>query len=589
MSKQPGVVIQDLTISVAATDDAILESVSATVAAGMVLAVVGESGSGKSTLGLAVLGHTRPGLKVTGGRVDVLGHEVTALSGAELARVRGKVVAYVPQDASVSLNPARRIGSLLDEVLRAHAPKSSKQERLRRCLEVLGEVELPVEPEFLKRYIHQLSGGQQQRLGIALALVSEPSVLVLDEPTTGLDAITQREILKAVSGACRSRHAAAIFITHDLEVVRTLADKVLVLYAGRVAEHGGADQIIRGSGPAHPYTRALLQSAPSIDRPVELQGIRGAAPVASDRPSGCAFHPRCLLATQRCVDERPAVRTVGTDRLVACHFPQVDPVVSFDSPLTRRQSGDEDGLQAVDISVSYGDRQVLDGISLTVRPGSCLGLVGASGSGKTTLSRTLAGLVSPKSGVVRLDGLEVQKSVDDRTPDQRRAIQYVFQNPYSSLNPRRTVLQILEQPARAFGLDFSRAVAAGWLERVSLSARALDRRPDALSGGERQRVAIARALAPSPRYLICDEITAPLDVSVQATIVELVRSIMLESGVGLLFVGHDLGVMRSLTDSIAIFQDGHCVETDATDRVFDEPRTDYARALIAAARVVTRA
>lgn len=589
MTAPKAVEVEDLTVSITATGHAILESISISVAPGEVLAVVGESGSGKSTLGLALLGHARQGLAVTGGRVRVADHEVSALSPGDLARVRGKVVAYVPQDASVSLNPAHRIGALLDEILRAHIPGATKHDRLRRCLSVLTEVDLPSRPEFLRRFVHQLSGGQQQRLGIALALVSEPSVLVLDEPTTGLDPITQREILKAVGSACRSRNTAAIFITHDLEVVRTLADQVLVLYSGRVAELGSADKIIRGAGPVHPYTRALIESAPSVDQALELRGIRGLAPSASDRPAGCAFHPRCALAVSRCLDERPMLREVGSRHFSACHFPQEHPVAALTSPLTLPKADHgSDGLQAIDIKVAYHGYVVLDGVSLSVSPGSCVGLVGASGSGKTTVSRALAGLVRPNSGTVRLDGVDLASTVDRRSSEQRRAIQYVFQNPYSSLNPRRTVLQILEQPARAFGLDFSRAVATQWLDAVSLSARALDRRPEALSGGERQRVAIARALACKPRFLICDEITAPLDVSVQATIVELVRAIMVEAGVGLLFVSHDLGVMRSLADTVAIFQDGQCIETDRTERVFDEPRTDYGQALMSAARVVAR-
>lgn len=582
------VLVDELTISLTASGHAILDRVSFALAPGAVLGVVGESGSGKSTLGLAILGHARSGLSVTEGRVEVLGHDITALSASEVNGLRGEVVAYVPQDASVSLNPARRIGSMLDELLRTHRPGSTRQERRLRILEVLAEVDLPIDPEILRRYVHQLSGGQQQRLGIAMALISEPSVLILDEPTTGLDAITQREILKAVSQACRSRNAAAIFITHDLEVVRSLADHVLVLYAGRVAELGAAEQILTEVDPTHPYTRALIQSLPTIDKAVELRGIDGWAPAASDRPLGCAFHPRCELATDVCIEQRPPLIDLGHGHLVACHRPQSEPLLTVAAPPTRPLATEASGLQALDLTVAYGDRRVLDGVALTVQPGACVGLVGASGSGKTTMSRTLAGLIAPQSGSVRLDGVDLAGHVGKRTDAQRRAIQYVFQNPYSSLNPRRTVLQILEQPARAFGLDFSRAVATEWLDRVRLSSRSLDRRPDALSGGERQRVAIARALACSPRYLICDEITAPLDVSVQATIVELVRAIMLESGVGVLFVSHDLGVMRSLTDKIAIFQDGQCIETGQTDEVFDEPSTDYSRTLLAAARLVTR-
>lgn len=581
----PAVLVDRLSVAVVASGDLILDGVSCSVGAGEVLALVGESGSGKSTLGLAVLGHVRPGLEVTGGSTTIAGTDVWRLPPRRLSQLRGSVVSYVPQDASVSLNPSMRVRALLGELLRIHRSGLSAAQRADRCRTALEEVQLPSDREFLARYVHQLSGGQQQRLGIALALVAEPSVIVLDEPTTGLDAITQQAIIDVVVHACRTRAAAALFITHDLEVARAVADRVLVLYSGRLAEHGSSQQLL--TAPAHPYTRGLLAAVPHIDRRIQLRGIPGAAPAASDRPRGCAFHPRCPVAIDVCSSVVPQPELLGAGHSAACHVPQSAPMQIREPDAIDDRAASEGGLAAHDLVVAYGRKQVLHGVSLQVPSGTCLGLVGASGSGKTSLSRALVGLVTPSGGSVSLNGRTLAGSVDDRDTAARQTLQYVFQNPYGSLNPRKTILDILQQPARAFDIEYSRAIAAEWLDQVKLSSRVLDRRPDALSGGERQRVAIARALVPNPEYLICDEVTAPLDVSVQASIVELIRSIMLESGVGILFVTHDLGVIRSLATEVAIIQNGDLVELGSTDTVFDAPSSPYAEQLLAAARVVS--
>jgi peptide/nickel transport system ATP-binding protein len=582
MTSAPVLTVHELTIRVGTDGPAILDNVAFDLQAGEVLAVVGESGSGKSTLGLSLLGHTRPGLQVTSGTILVEGQDMVSLPSDELGSVRGSVIAYVPQDASISIDPGRRLHFLLDELLRTHRPGADKRERQAVMRRALGDVGLPMDPAFRRRYIHQLSGGQQQRFGIALALVLEPKVLVLDEPTTGLDALTQEGILEAVRAACRSRDAAAIFITHDLEVVRSIADRILVLYAGRVAEEGLRQLLL--DAPAHPYTRGLIQSAPRVEQVARLRGIPGTAPAAADRPMGCAFHPRCYRADETCGSVQPPLRALEAGRLIACHHPQADQVESLVvGRASERGSSDLDELAAKDLTIAYGRNQVVHGVSLKIQRGRCLGLVGASGSGKTTLSRAIVGLVSPSAGTVTLNGAPLAPSVEDRSDQARRALQYVFQNPYSSLNPRRTVLELLAQPAHAFGLEYSRTIASSWLDRVAISSRVLDRRPDALSGGERQRIAIARALACDPMYLICDEITAPLDVSVQATIVELIRDIMIDSHVGILFVTHDLGVMRSLADDIAVFQAGECIEFSASETLFTAPTAEYTRSLVEAA------
>lgn len=580
MSSGVAVSVQDLVVSVAGTEVPVVDGLSFDVARGEVLAIVGESGSGKSTTALTLLGYARPGLEIAAGSIEVLGHNVSDATDRQLRALRGRVVAYVPQDAAVALNPSYRVSRLLDQVLCAHRPEMSAADRRDRVAAVLEEVELPSDKDFLRRYPHQLSGGQQQRLGIALAIAAQPGVVVFDEPTTGLDALTQRGILSVVRRICADGQTAAVFISHDLDAVRAVADRTMVLYSGRLAEVDSALAV--STSPRHPYSRSLLQAIPSTTERTLLRGIAGTAPPAPDRPSGCAFHPRCPSAQSVCVHDQPLPAPAGIGA-VACHFPQSAPLVprAVTSEAAREDHSGKGSLVARGVVVGYNKGNVLHGVDLTVAFGHCVGLLGGSGSGKTTLARAVVGLVPAGAGVIELDGQAMPTRVGHRDQWQRRSIQYVFQNPYGSLHPRRTIRQLLAQPARAFGRPFDEATACAWLERVSLSPKLLDRRPAALSGGERQRVAIARALAVEPRFLICDEITASLDVSVQASIVELLRDLVTDLGLGVLFVTHDLGVVRSFADDVVLIHEGHVVERATTTRFFDEPASDYAKALLA--------
>ena len=472
---------EDLVVRISETGAPVVDRLSFDVAAGEVLAIVGESGSGKSTTALALLGHARPGLEIAGGTIEVLGNSVSGASARQLRALRGRVVAYVPQDAAVALNPSARVASLLDQVLRAHRPELSAADRRDRCGAVLAEVDLPTHAGFLRRYPHQLSGGQQQRLGIALAIAAEPGLVVFDEPTTGLDAIPQRGILAVIRRICADRHRAAVFISHDLDAVRAVSDRTLVLYSGRLAEVDSAATV--SATPRHPYSRALLEAIPLATERAVLRGIEGSAPPAADRPSGCAFHPRCRHAQHVCAIDQPHPVPLGTGA-VACHFPQLDvlPARPRATDDEREALVDKGALIARDLVVGYKSRHVLHGVDLTVAHGRCVGLLGGSGSGKTTLARALVGLLPTVSGSIELDGRQIPSLVSHRDDQQRRRIQYVFQNPYGSLHPRRTIRQILAQPARSFGLPFDEATASAWLERVSLSPRLLDRRPSALSG-----------------------------------------------------------------------------------------------------------
>ena len=514
-----------------ATGVPILHGVSYEIAPGEVLALVGESGSGKTTAGLAALGHFRTGLRPTGGTVTIrprTGEPADMLALGERAKrdLRGVAVAYIPQDPALSLNPGLRIGTQIAEVLDVHGYGESPAARTARVREVLDDVGLPHGEQYLRRYPHQLSGGQQQRVGIAMAFACRPSVVVLDEPTTGLDVTTQALILETVRGLTSEHDVAALYITHDLAVVATVADRVAVMYRGRVVESGATDDVLRQ--PRHDYTRRLMDAVP------DLAGRRATAVPVDPPAPGIGSAPTAVLTAR-------------------------------------------------DVSLSYGDLAVLSGVGFSIEAGESLLLLGESGSGKTTLSRCVCGLVDHYSGAVRLGETELESSTKDRSADQRRAVQYVFQSPFSSLNPRKTIAQSLEVPLIHL-TDLSRARRrariAEVLDQVRFSSAIAHRFPDQLSGGERQRAAIARALVTTPKVLVCDEVTSALDVSVQKTILDLLAELRTELDMALLFVTHNIALARHVADRIAVLRGGEIVESGSVDDVLDRPTHTYTRQLL---------
>jgi peptide/nickel transport system ATP-binding protein len=575
--------ITDLRIDVAGSGVDIVDDVNLTIAPGEVLGLVGESGSGKTTVGLAVLGHARRGVKLARGEVSIGDAAMLALGDVALRHARGKLVSYVPQDPSTALNPALRISKQLSEVLEFHNFGGSDEARRARVQEVMSEVLLPSTPEFLRRYPHQLSGGQQQRVGLAMAFACRPSVIVLDEPTTGLDVSTQAHVLTTVRELCHAHSVAALYVTHDLAVVANLADRVAVLYAGRIIEQGPAAELF--FNPAHPYTRHLIAAAPDMSTDREMIGLRGRAPAPGRRPLGCSFAPRCELAVDRCRAEFPAEQEVGVGRLVRCIRPfevpqRTEHVSAHSSPIAASATH---ALMVRDVCASYTGHQVVHNVDLHVDRGECLALVGESGSGKTTLSRSIGGLHREWTGEILLGSERLAPSARDRTTAQRLRIQYVFQNPYSSLQPRRTVGDSVARPLLIGGAsktDASRKVGE-MLERVALTASYANRFPDQLSGGERQRVAIARALVSRPEVLVCDEVTSALDVLVQASIVELLGELRRDLGLAMLFVTHNLPLVASIADQIAVLADGKIVESGPTERVLHFPEAEYTKRLIA--------
>ena len=583
---EPAVVVEGLKVVVASTGEDIVDDVTFAVNPGEVLGLVGESGSGKTTAALALMGHTRRGARIAGGSVRIGDADVVALDRSARRRLRGRVISYVPQDPAAALNPALRVGTQLMEALEVHGIGSGGGERRERVAEMMREVALPDDPRFLRRYPHELSGGQQQRIGLAMAFACRPRVIVLDEPTTGLDVTTQAHVLETVRDLAAAHSVAALYVSHDLAVVGTLAARVAVMYAGRIVELGPADELFRAA--AHPYTRRLLAAVPHLSGRRELVGIPGRAPSPGHRPVGCFFAPRCAMVEDRCTTALPELRSVAGGHSVRCvRAEEVRTQVSThagaagelaDAPVA------DAVLALVGVNAGYLGFNVVHDVNLALAPHECLALVGESGSGKTTIARSIAGLHRERSGEILLRGQPLATSARGRPRDVRRAIQYVFQNPYGSLNPRRTIGQIVRQPLELFGTVTGRDVdrrVDEMLERVSLSSRYAGQYPDQLSGGERQRVAIARALVCEPAVLVCDEVTSALDVSVQAAIVDLLGALQRDFGLAMLFVTHNLPLVRSIAQRVAVMSQGRIVELGDVDHVLHSPADEYTRRLLA--------
>jgi peptide/nickel transport system ATP-binding protein len=569
--------VRDLEVILEHTGADVVSEISFSVNSGEVLGLVGESGSGKTTIGLALLGHARRGVEIRAGEVRLDGIDLLTLSPGELREIRGARVAYVPQDPSAALNPAIRVGKQLEEVLKVHP--GAVDDVGARLTEVLGEVRLDAGSGILHRYPHQLSGGEQQRVALAMAFMCRPSLIVLDEPTTGLDVSTQRHVLETIRSLCRSYGVAAVYVSHDLAVVSGLVASVAVLYAGRIIELGPTPRVF--GAPLHPYTRGLLAAVPSPERAEVLAGIEGKPPRPGHRPAGCSFASRCELAVDACREAMPPPTRLDS-RTVRCFRAAEPEHMQRGGPAPAVAVADLHETSPVlavrDLAASFGPVEVLSNLNLEVGAERCLAVIGESGSGKTTLARCIVGMHSNWSGEITYRGNALPHGVRGRSKGTLRQIQYVFQNPYTSLNPRKTVEQLVTQPLEHY-FDHSAAErsnrAAQVLEETSLGAGFLSRYPDELSGGERQRVAIARALVVEPDLLVCDEVTSALDVSVQAAIVEMLRRLQRERRLSMIFVTHNLALVRSIAQTAVVFCEGRIVDAGTVEHVLEHPSDPY--------------
>jgi peptide/nickel transport system ATP-binding protein len=593
-TRQPGhearLDVRGLEVRLGRTGPDVVSDVSFTVQAGQVLGLVGESGSGKTTVVLALLGHARRGLRISSGEVRVDGVDLLQLPPSQLRAMRGARVAYVPQDPSAALNPALRVGTQLSEAIRVHP--GAVEDPSGRIREVLHEAHLDASAELLRRYPHQLSGGQQQRIGLAMAFACRPSLIVLDEPTTGLDVSTQRHVLDTIRSLCAAYGVAAVYVSHDLAVVGGLVSDVAVMYSGRIIEAGPTARVF--GDPLHPYTRGLLNAVPSPLLATRLTGIDGQPPRPGRRPAGCSFAPRCRFAASECWSQQPEPVLIGARAVRCLRVAQVrEPPTGAAAALggAVAATGEVPVLSLREVSAGYGRRPALTSVDLDVPAESCVAVVGESGSGKTTLARCIVGMHRNWTGDIRFEGAPLAARARDRPRQILRRVQYVFQNPYTSLNPRKTVGQIVAQPLEQYlrlGYRERSQRAARALADVSLGADFLSRYPDQLSGGERQRVAIARALAVEPDLLICDEVTSALDVSVQAVIVELLRGLQAERRIAMIFITHNLALVRSIAQSVVVLRDGAVVESGAVGQVLDRPADPYTAQLMEDVPKLTR-
>ena len=578
-----GLVVEDLGVVLTNRDVDVVDDIDLVLKPGEVVGLVGESGSGKTTVGTSLLGYSRAGALISSGKVLIEGRDVLKMPWREVRQVRGEEIAYVPQDPASALNPSIRIGKQIVELL-ALRGIGTAESRLQGARDGLAEVGLPHDDEFLSRYAHQLSGGQVQRVALAMAFLPKPKVLVLDEPTTGLDVTTQAMVLETMAELCRTHGVSALYVTHDLAVVANIADRVAVMYAGQIVELGPREAMF--TRPSHPYTRALLDSIPHLSQARALTGIPGRTPAPGARPEGCRFHDRCSFVVEACTTSVPALRPIATDHDVRCI--RAGEIGTWDISRGTVPDADPDRPREVIISVEglsvfYGRKQVVFDVSFDLAKAEVVALVGESGSGKTTISRSVGGLHKDWTGTIAFEGDALAKSARQRSALNRKRIQYIFQNPYLSLNPRLTIEQIVKRPMELFGLASGQDVTdrvVDLLDQVALGPRMLKYQASRLSGGERQRVAIARALAAEPDVLICDEITSALDVSVQGSIVALLEGLRQTRGISMLFVTHNLALVRSIAARVEILQAGRVVEAGSVVRVMETPKEDYTRKLL---------
>jgi len=581
-----------------------VEGLSFHVDPGEIVAIVGESGSGKSVSALSIMRllprHTG---RIPKGRVTFDGRDLLMLTEDQMRELRGREISMIFQEPMTSLNPILTIGLQITEPLRIHLGMSEEQAQA-RAIELLSLVGITDPARRLDQYPHQFSGGMRQRVMIAIGLACNPKLIIADEPTTALDVTIQAQILELMKDLSRKLNIALIVITHNLGVVARYADRVVVMYASRLVEENDADDVFHR--PRHPYSMGLLRSVPRLDRPrgAKLETIEGLPPNAAAPPPGCRFAPRCPFKIAICETEPPLART-DTGGLSRCHRHEeiAEGKISWVAATGASQLS-ESKTGATLLSVRHltkhfevrgglrrasGTVRAVQDVSFDIMPGETLGLVGESGCGKTTVGRLILRLEDPTAGELRFEGRDLTTASASDMKAIRRKIQVIFQDPYSSLNPRMTVGQIIGEPLHVYKLVPNRKAeldrVAQLLEQVGLRPEMAARYPHQLSGGQRQRVGIARALAMEPSFIVCDEAVSALDVSIQGQIINLLEDLQRRLGLAYLFIAHDLAVVRHISMRVVVMYFGRVMEVSDRDELYDQPLHPYTKVLLDAAPV----
>ncbi|MCK4417717.1 MAG: ABC transporter ATP-binding protein [Candidatus Latescibacteria bacterium] len=599
---EPTLIIEDLDIiySTLGKNIPAVRGVSLEIGASEGFGLVGESGSGKSTIAYAIMRYLPSNGKITNGKITFRSTNIFRLTANELLSLRGARMSLVPQEPLTSLNPSHRVGSQIAEVFRIHLDLS-KEKAYERTIEMLEQVNMPDPEGMARKYPHEISGGQQQRVLIAMAFSTHPDLLIMDEPTTGLDVTTEARILDLLVEMKSIYNSAILYIAHDLGVVRRVCERVAIIYAGEIIEVGDVDTVF--NRPAHGYTLGLLGCIPKFSSEAvqeKLHAIEGFLPDLSDLKPGCIFAARCSQVEDGCLAKVIPLTDIGSGHLTKCIFYQkildLSDIVSGEQESDKETAGRSPRKESHEIllkiddlkkafRVGRGNLLAVDGVNLECRKGEILGIVGESGCGKTTLARCIVGLLEVDNGRILFNGGNVSITAKRRSRELHRKIQMIFQNPDSTLNPQKTVEQIINRPLTLFKLSSRkerRKQVTGLLESVKLGERYLFRYPHELSGGEKQRVGIARAFASEPELVICDEPISSLDVSVQAGIINLLIELQKEHDISYLCIGHDLNVIRHISNRIVVMYMGKICEVGTSYELFQPPYHPYTEALLSA-------